>query len=112
MIRSLRLLPILGVAALVLILNPNRTPLMWLVVAIGTVLTMIVVEARVPMPRDQAQARRWFLYPLIGAFLVAPFLIALASGYAPHDAVRAAGLMGGIPAVSFAIVLGVRRLAR
>ena len=35
MIRSLRLLPILGVAALVLILNPNRTALTWLVVAIG-----------------------------------------------------------------------------
>jgi hypothetical protein len=112
MIRSLRLVPILSVSALVLILNPNRTPLTWLVVAIGTVLTMILVEARVPMPRDQAQARRWFLYPLIASFLVVPFLNAVASGYAISDAVRAAGFLGGAPTLSFVIVSAVRRLAR
>jgi hypothetical protein len=111
LLRSLRLIPILSFAALVLMLNPNRTPLTWLAVAIATLLVVIVVDDQVPMPTDQAQARRWFLFPLLGVLLAAPFLMALVSDYPFRDAMRTAGPMAVGPAVALVYLLVVRRIA-
>jgi hypothetical protein len=112
MCRTLRLIPILVVAALVLMLNPNRTPLTWLAVAIATVLTLVLVDDRVPAPADQAQARRWFLYPALAVLVVAPFLLAAFSEYPFRDAVRTASLMAVGPAVALAYLVGIRHFAR
>jgi hypothetical protein len=112
MLRTLRLIPIFGVAAFVLILSPNRPPLTWLAVALTTVLTVILIEGRVPVPADQAQARRWFLYPALGVLVVAPFLLAAVSDYQFRDAVRTVSLASAGPAVALISAFVVRRLAR
>ena len=112
MIRSLRLFPILAVAALVLVLNLNRTPMTWLAVTIATVLTLVLVDDRVPTPANQAQARRWFLYPAFGVLVVAPFLLAALSDYPLRDALRAAALTAVGPAVAFGFLLVRSHLVR
>jgi hypothetical protein len=112
MLRRLRLIPILAIAAFVLILNPNRTPVTLLAVAVGAVLAVFLVDDQTPMPTTQAQARRWFLYPAFGVLIVAPFLLAPFSDYPFRDAIHMAGLTAVGPAVAVISFFVVRRFAR
>jgi hypothetical protein len=64
-----------------------------------------------PMP-NQADASRWFLHFPFGILLVAPFFLAVMSGFQLRDAVHLAGLMAVGPAASLVFVLTIRRLAR
>jgi len=60
---------------------------------------------------NQAHESRWFLHVPFGVLLVAPFFLALMSGFELHDAVDLAGMMAVGPAASLAFVVAIRRFA-
>jgi hypothetical protein len=112
MSRPLRLIPLLVVGGLVLILNPNRTPGLWLVVTGSTICMMVLSEVSFTVPENQTQARRRFLYLPFALFLVGQFILALVNGYDMKGALGILALTTGPLVVSFLLVSGVRRLAR
>jgi hypothetical protein len=111
MSRTLRLISLLVAAALVLILNPNRTLGLWLAVIITTAAAIALVESGIPIPAEYARARRRLLFFTFASLIAAPFLVAVGSSYAIGDAVRLTALASGFPVAFLAIGFGLRRLA-
>jgi hypothetical protein len=112
MLRTLRLIPLLVVGTLVLILNPNRTSGLWLVVTGSTICMIVLSEVSFTVPETQTQARRRFLYLPFALFLVGQSILALVNGYDMKGALGIIALTTGPLVVSFLMVSGIRRLAR
>ena len=112
MLTTLRLIPILVVATVVLMLNPNRSLGLWVLVVGAAIFVMVLSEISFPVPENQAQARRWFLHAPFAIFLVGQLIVARVTGYDMITALRVIALTTGPLVVSVFIVSGIRRLAR